>query len=409
MAYVPVGVDDNNLLPPAVRGKLLETTGASNLASFVTLGDSRTQFNGTVNQADTSGDSITKLDRGYMTWAMILLRQRMRWLKNGGVGGDTVAQMLARTDALLALNPGWLIGFGCINSINNDVTAATIITDLTSIFNKCAAAGVRVVWGTDWYSAGTSTTARKAEMDKVNQWLREQATTRRGFYLADYAARMVDPVTGQIQAALASDNLHQDGPGGFVMAQELVRVLEPLVPPSDRLIHSNADSTNLITNGMFDGDTSGRATGWASGSGGTVTYTKVARTDGYPGFWQQVAVVGATATRLRWDLPVAGGKWVGGDTVVGELEFETDPTDWNVTEFSLVVHCYNVPAGQVFRAVDCVHASGTPALTAAARPPKGIFRTPAITIHPDTTEVRLYVNCLGTGTYRVARARLRKV
>lgn len=385
-------------------------TKVADRASFVTLGDSRTQFNGTVTQADTTGDTITKLDRGYMTWTQVLLRQRMRWVKNGGVGGDTVAQMLSRTDALVALDPGWLIGFGCINSINADTTATSVIADLAAIFDKCLAAGVKVVWGTDWYSAGTSTSARRAEMDKVNQWLRDQATTRPDFYLADYAARMVDPITGQILAAYASDGLHQDGPGGFVMAQELVKVLSPLLPPSDRLINSNADSTNLITNGMFDGDGgTGRATGWASGSGGTVVYSKVPRTDGYPGSWQQVAVTDATATRLRWDLASALGKWAPGDTLVGEVEFETDEAGWDVTEFSLAVHAYSVPAGQVFRSVDCVHAAGTPALTAAARPPKGIFRTPAMTVNAATTEIRMYVNCLGTGTYRVARARLRKV
>jgi hypothetical protein len=109
------------------------------LLSFVTLGDSRTAYNGSVTVANPGETAVYTSDRGYVSWAMVMLRKRMKWLKNGGVGGDTVAQMLARTDALLALNPGWLFGFGHINSVSANVSAGSIITDLTAIFDKCAA------------------------------------------------------------------------------------------------------------------------------------------------------------------------------------------------------------------------------------------------------------------------------
>lgn len=385
-------------------------TAIRDLASFVTLGDSRTMYNGTVTQADTTGDTITLLDRGYVTWAMVLLRQRMRWLRNGGVGGDTTAQMLARTPALLALAPGWVIGFGCINSVNAGVSATQIIDELGQIFDLCAAAGARVVWGTDWCSPGTDTDEKTAVVYQVNQWLRAQIGSRREFYLADYASVMVDPATGMPNTAYSSDQLHQDGPGGLRMARELVRVLEPLVPPSDALIVTNLDTTNLLTNGMFEGNGgTGRATSWSSGGAGDdATFAKIARTDQVPGEWQQVTCINTTAARLRQDIPAdTSGSWVAGDTVYAELEFETDADAWDASEFNLGVQLFGLAAGVAFRAIDCVHAAGTPALD--DRPEAGLMRTPAITIPAETTTVRVYVQLLGSGTYRVARARLARV
>ena len=395
--------------PKLDKTEAATTYGKKDLLSFVTLGDSRTLSNGNIREEDVSvgGTAATKLDTGYATWAMVLLRQRMRYLKNGGVGGDTTAQMLARTDALLALNPGWLIGFGVINSVNSDVPTATIISELGQIFDKCAAKGVKVIWGTDWCSNSTNTTARKTTLYATNEWLRNQVGVRPDFYLADYATAIVDPTTGIPYSALASDNLHHDGPGGMRMARQLVKILSPLIPPSDRLIVSNLDTTNLLVNGMFEGDSgTGRATTWATGTGGTAVYSKVPRTDGVPGSWQQVTLTAATASRLREDLnPGVPGSWVEGDKVSFEVEFETDAAGWNATQFYAGLQVFGVTG--LAHATDCVHATGTPNQT--DRPESGIFRTPAITIQPGATSVRVYIQLLGDGTYRVARARLRKV
>ena len=47
------------------------------------------------------------------------------------------------------------------------------------------------------------------------------------------------------------------------MALELVRILDPLVPRSDRLLSYNADPTNYLLNGMFTfRDQQGSRLGW---------------------------------------------------------------------------------------------------------------------------------------------------
>ena len=291
-----------------------------NLAAFVTLGDSRTLLNGAVStDSASSSGTISKENRGYVTQAMVILRQRMHWLKNGGVGNNTVAQMLARTDALLDLNPGWLIGFGVINSINTEgASSATIIDQLTQIFDKCTARGVRVVWGTDWISGGTNTVEKRLAAAEVNNWLRHQATRRPDFYLADYAAVMGDTETGIIPASLGQDLLHQDAPGAYRMTQELVRVLDPLIPPSDRLLAYNGDPTNYLVNGMFTGNSSGLATGWSKGSS-TATPTKIARTDGFVGEWQQVSCTNETVTSLTRQVVLSSTDLVEGVPIFAEL------------------------------------------------------------------------------------------
>lgn len=394
----------------ATYAPVLGATGYAprDLASFVTDGDSRTQLNGNVStDAASASGTIAKENRGYITQAMVMLRQRMRWLKNGATGGDTVAQMLAGVDDLLALDPGWYIGFGHINSINNEgATSATIISQLTQIFDKCAAKGVRVVWGTDWISGGTNTADKKKYAAEVNNWLRQQATRRPNFYLAEYAAVMGDTETGIIPASLGQDLLHQDAPGAYKMAQELVRILDPLVPRSDRLLTYNGDPTNYLGNGMFTGNTSGLATGWSKGSS-TATYSKVPRTDGLPGEWQQVAFTNETVTSLMRQVTLSGTDLTEGTPVFAELEFETDEAGWNATELTLQLQTIGGDAASASNPKvvnDMILAATTP--LALPRIASGILRTPAFPISVGATHLQFSVRAKGTGVYRACRGRI---
>lgn len=376
-----------------------------NPASYVTLGDSRTMYNG--SDTPSSSGAIIKDNRGYVTQAMVMLRQRMHLLKHGGVGGNTTEQMLARTDALLALNPGWLIGMGCINSINTQsASSLTIIQELTQIFDKCAEKKVRVVWGTDWISAGTDTAAKKKAAAEVNDWLRREAMRRSNFYLAEYAAVMGDTETGIIPTSLGADALHQDAPGAFKMGVELARVLEPLVPRSDRLLTYNADPTNYLPNGMFTGNSSGLATGWTKGSSAGSTFSKVPRTDGVVGEWQQVTCATEVTASLMRQVALAGTDLSVGDRVFAEIEFETDEAGWSSTEFTLQLQTVGGDAGSVTnpKVVNDMAAGSTKAQPRIAN---GILRTPVLTIGSGgPTHLQFSVRLKGSGVYRATRARI---
>lgn len=375
-------------------------------ASVVSLGDSRTAYDGGVVTVLGTETTIYKASRGYVSQALVEMRQRLKFIKNGGVGGDTVAQMLARVDPLLTLKPGWVIGFGFANSLSANASAASIITDLSAIFDKIDKAGARVVWGTDWIETAR-TAAQKAVGFQVNEWLRSLVGTRRNFVLVDYAAVMSDPATGAPLAAYATDGLHQTPAGARVMGHELAAALTPLTPKSDRLIASNADTTNLIPNGMLLGGAS-YATGWGwNGTGSQGVATKVARTDGYPGEWQQIAVTNQTDYIFRSrNLANVPNSWVIGDTVYAECEFETDAAGWAATEFNLGVNLTGGAAGSVNRSADLIKINGT---ANDARIASGIFRTPPIKITPGTTIVDVAITLKGSGTYRIAKAALKRV
>jgi len=353
--------------------------------------------------------AVYTFDRGIVAWANTILRKRLVFLKNGGVGGDTVAQMLARTDALLALNPGWLVGFGHVNSVSAGATVAQITTDLTAIFNKVDAAGVRLVWGTDW-SDTAATTAQRAVTYGVNDWLRRQTQVRRNFILVDYQAVFVDPTTGNPVAGYTADGLHQEGLGALPLGQQLANAISPFVERSDRLIASNDDPTNIITNGMMVGNSGpGTASGWGS-EGATLvgTRTKVARTDGFPGEWQQVAVTGASGWYFfRWQVNI-GATVAVGDTVYAECEFETDADGWAPSRFLMQIKMIgSFAGGTVTQSADMLHASGSPAMP--GRIAAGIFRTPPIVVPVGTTSIKVGVDIEeGPGTFRIAKVRLAK-
>ncbi|ADD81126.1 lipase [Rhodococcus phage ReqiPine5] len=371
--------------------------------TFVTLGDSRTQYNGKVIVPAGSTGAIAKDNRGYVTRAMIELGQPLTWLENGGVGGDTVAMMLARTDGLLAYDPGFLIGFGAINSVNNGVSSETIISELTQIFDKAAAKGTTVIWGTDWISPGTEE-AEKPVAAGVNAWLRGLALVRPDFYLVDYARVMSDPTSGFVPVSLGADQLHQDAPGGAVMGKALADVLRPLVTPRAQLPTSNADTRNLVANGLFTGDASGLATGWGKGSAAASVHSKVVRTDGVPGEWQQVVCTAETATSLTRQTVLSTTDLVVGDKVFAVIEFECDEAGWDATEFTLQLQTIGGAAGSptVPKIVnDNALAAVSPLPAPVIR--KGILRTPNLPIIDGATHLQVSVRLRGSGTYRVAR------
>jgi hypothetical protein len=244
----------------------------------------------------------------------------------------------------------------------------------------------------------------------VNEWLRKQVGVRRGFYLVDHQAVFVDPATGNPIAANASGGLHPDGIGPRVLADQLVKVLDPLIPKQDRLIASNDDKTNLIANGMMVGGTTYATTWGQNGTASQGVASKVARTDGFPGEWQQVAVTGGTDYSLRYRIAAGvADSWVVGDVVYAECEceFETDAAGWAATEFNLNLVLFNVPVGTVIRAADMLHVNGAPA--SSSRPASGIFRTPPLTIVAGNTHLELNVALKGSETYRIARAAIKRV
>lgn len=362
---------------------------------------------------------------GYWTWAQLWLEHRFELLANSGVSGNKTADMLARLSTdVLAYNPGYCVVECGPNDMTNDVASATTITNLQAIYDALRAAGIKVIACTATPSSSMSTTARKNALFDVNRWIRNYARTTKGIILCDWYNAFADPATVQPLAALTTDGTHPIEAGAYWMGKFLAGVLDQEAQRLDRpLPWSNADYLNILANPRMTGNTAGLATGCTVGSiistAPTTTNTKVARTDGVQGEWQQV---NASAAPDGWQLSqddggaAAGVLWNIGDSVYGVAEVEIDaggvfPGRTGEVPIALQILCHG--PSSVTQDMRGQTSYGTwPAAIGASEYPTGklVVRTPTIAIPATTDKLFLRVQSYLTGAnVRVGAMGIRKV
>ncbi len=314
--------------------------------SVIVFGDSITANNTSAGKGYSYATA-----HGYWNWANFFLGQRYKLLRNAGVGGNRTQDMLNRLDAdVLYYRPDLVVVLGGTNDIANDVSAATITANLTSIYERIISTGASVVAMTILPRANAGiTAAQRNRLMRVNNWIRETAYSRQNillcdtfFAFADPASSTSDPVTGY-----TSDGLHPTAIGARVVGNELYKVLNPIAPISSRMVCGQADTFdstnnptgNMLVNGMLQTVSATSGTGYAGNNPsnfaiqrivGTATWTgsAVARSDGYPGNWYRAAITGGTLATEQFEFrqnvtgPAAGGTMYQiGDSLYGEIEF----------------------------------------------------------------------------------------
>lgn len=297
-----------------------------------------------LNSVAWIGDSITAMGlplgvlnnpyrttRGYMTWAAIWLRQRLVDLGNFGVSGERSDQIAARFPSVLNTGAA-IIGLLCgTNDIKQSYSLTSIQANITTMLNQAQAARRLVVIGTVPPSTGYGTVENTTLLN-LNDWIRRLPVTRGGVIVVDFYRVLVDSA-GAFPAALQiGDGTHPSSAGAARMGKLWADTVGPFIQPIDRLETSvwNTASqlaiarANLTGNPLLTGTTgtlAGGATGsvassWAlrsQGGSGTIVAaaSKVARTDFYPGEWQQIALTGGVAEvrqTVSTNLPAAGTK-----------------------------------------------------------------------------------------------------
>lgn len=415
-------VRDKHLPARLTESSLASTYARPDRNSVVILGDSITQQNAI--QGDYSGAGLGTMTgysaRGYWTVAAALLGHRMRFLGNLGVGGDTAQQIAARVPSAIALNPGWVVVEAGRNSVSALDSAATIIGVLkNSIYAPILAAGIRVVATTITPRDG-DTAANRQVVNDVNAWIKEYARQTPGVVLADFYTAVTDGTTAAWISGYVSDGLHPLVRGAAPMGKVLAAALSPVVPYVDTLVSNNADTGNLLVNGLMTGTGGGNAVGAAltgtiaanwtvqGGFTGTVVGSKVPRTDGKPGEWQQFNFTAGGTNRIQMRPTGNITSLVAGDKVYCEAEFETDAGFIPSTGyFNLVLYCYNGTTGSV-SVTDNYNGSLDPS-GAETRLASGTLRTPVMTVPASTTYVQLYIQLAGSGgAVRVSRCAVRK-
>lgn len=254
------------------------------------------------------GDSI---DAGNESWFATACRtsgQKLRFLDNAGIGGNTTTQMLARfqTD-VVAKNPGVVIIGGPTNDHFQNIAPATTRQNYADMVTMARNAGILPVLRTcppcDNAGTGAFNTVdlMRGAIEKHNNWLMSFAEANR-IDVFDIYSQMVDTSTRGFISGYTSDGTHPTTARhkalGEWAAANLPRTF--VDAPPVRLPVANSQKSNGVLNGLFTG-AGPRATSWNSTNAvafGDTTGLSV--TAAPAGQWQVVDTTGAAGVTTLW-------------------------------------------------------------------------------------------------------------
>lgn len=318
---------------------------------------------------------------GFTGWAELLLGCPFDVSLNYGISGATTSDIWQFRDTWQNVGTEITVVHLGTNQTADMAGAQQSITDLEKIIKARLAVGSKVVACT-LFPADSLTAAYYG----AKEWHRQETISlcrRLGVPVADGYSRLADPTAtdGRFKDAAGTgnnkDGLHLSSKGAYVFAaRELVPILQKLIEaPSPRpgagiaYNATTAPTGNLMANGILTGTTGtkgARTTGdiptsWtvamAGGSVGAVVGTTassaspIARTDGYPGHWMQLAVSNAGGVaneyvQMYGSSFVSGSNYTTGDYTILETEMRLSVN--GVTQLALSQGTGNFKSYAVF-------------------------------------------------------------
>lgn len=259
-------------------------SGGGNLSVF--LGDSVTAGS---DMAASEYRSVS-----WPTFASIISGQRIQYVRNVGIAGNTTAQMLARFDTDVTPYAPDAVFLLCGT---NDVASRSLALwsqDVQAIVAKIRAIGAVPILGT---LPPISTSTSKQAINQYNGWLRRYTGLQR-ITLLDFYTLLADPVTSNYKAAYLNDGVHPNAAGAFAMGNLAATVLTSRLPDNfPFLITDDTNGLTALSKGCFGGYTgSSLPSGWIDGAGTTgvvLSYTTDALVPG------QMLTLTSTAGVLR--------------------------------------------------------------------------------------------------------------
>ena len=456
-ALVPVRLDPTTgaLVGPSASWSLA-LAGALNTIAL--LGDSITDRNA---PAPSGGYSVYGSD-GYFSVANALMGWQFEVLGTSGSSGQDSGFILGRLplDILsISPKPRYCFVLAGTNDEASGLSVAQTRANLTQIYTTLQSNGITPIIATlpPRNDAGW-TLARKRRDVQRNRWIREFTRVNDVICCDFYRVLVNSAAAGTAGWTLVSDSIgaisdtsvdqiHPNNFGSFMMALEIVRRLGGLLNLQTRgglpAITDNMYTVasgpiaegNIVPNGSFTG-TAGTKGAIATGSladewsrqgdsapagGGTIVLSKVLKSDSF-GYWQQIAIAGGTAgdnqgsyqIRSDQDYPsvfsqVGPTTWQVGDTVWGQVAFETDAAGW--AGAAADTNCNMAMRVQFLSATGSITETGW-GLNAAGsskhRMPSGVLRTRTVVVPPGTTAIYMWIYVVGRGTWRFADAEIRK-
>ena len=249
-----------------------------------------------------------------------------------GLGG-------AGSQELLAAYPQWsqircdiaVLQVGT-NDMAGSVTADQYIGYTQEMCERLLSAGTKLVVWCTILPRNADTTAQMRRKARVADLMRRYAMEKAGrVAIFDMASVVTNPTNGQWRSGMSGDGIHYTAAGGTAAGYALADYLATLnaasvlLPASyqdtyDATEHPTGNCIGVATAGMQvmagSGGTAGTgasgsiATGWnvqrTSGAAMTAVCSKVARTDGVPGEWQQIVLSAAAANEIARLQSAAG-------------------------------------------------------------------------------------------------------
>lgn len=356
-SLVPVGAKTD----PLTGGIRESVNGLSASRGVDTVRSNRVVLFGSSSTAHNESDpvaNIWKMTHGYFNWANALLGGRFTVVKNAGIAGNTMTQMLARIDAdVLAYEPGWVFFqtgndvFG--NGTSDEITAGEAFSLAVKIIEKIKSVGANVHVLLPWPRGSSNATVNATtlvEHYKFVTMIKQYARTQYGVIATDANEVIVDytSVTGDALAdMLQTDATHLTSKSAQVIGYAVARNVDKAVPYVPWRVGSKAETygSNASMPCLNDNPnmTGTNPSGNGGGSSGTVIFgASAGRVHGttltavhsvvdcsaipYPSNSlippctigkAQKAVISAAAASDRWALtiPLTAARFAQGDVV----------------------------------------------------------------------------------------------
>lgn len=281
------------------------------------------------------GNSIDAGGASWFAYLTVLSNQRVKFLRNAGVGGDTTAQMLARIQTdVIDHEPDICILGGPENDHSQGVAEATTRANYQAMFEALRAAGISVVARTavpvDVAASAApwnTITGRRQVTQRHNAWLARWAEAN-GIPLLDMYSPLVDPATGGYKngglgGTYTTDGLHPLELAHHAAAAAMVAAGVPAVFRGQVWLGiAVSDDSGLLANGngvmITDATSDGKADGWDMN--GHVSHSLI--TDSaIVGNWQQIT--GDGTNPVNFSQPIAAGKRVAGNRIYFACKVKT--------------------------------------------------------------------------------------
>ena len=212
---------------PTVGRPLVQAGHVPGKVTIVAMGDSTTAGTpGWKSRVEAPPHGAGDETSQYAYW---LMQSHPEWdVINQGINGERSDQILARFERdVLAFTPRAVVIIAGVNDVYQGRTEGHVVEQLTAMYERARAAGIRVVAGTI-IPYNTATPDQNARMRGINEWIRKTAADDPAIDFVDTRAAAATP--GDPDRLFESpDDLHPSPAGYRRMADAIRPVLETVL------------------------------------------------------------------------------------------------------------------------------------------------------------------------------------